>query len=109
MTEVSVAILHPGTGPDAGPLVRAVAEARAGLAERHRAGFLEAGARRAWIVTGQEVDTPFGARLRAIAGDVARGAVRSCESFRFANQSSKKDDEEVSAIVGVGGISVFSA
>ena len=70
-----MAILHPGTGPDAGPLVRAVAEARAGLAERHRAGFLEAGARRAWIVTGQEVDTPFGARLRAIAGDVGPGGL----------------------------------
>ena len=75
MTEVSVAILHPGAGPDAGPLVRVVAEARAGLAERHRAGFLEAGARRAWVVTGQEDGTPFGARLRAIAGDVAGGGL----------------------------------
>lgn len=75
MTEVSVAILHPQAGPDAGPLVRAVAEARAGLAERHRAGFLEAGARRAWIVTDQEDDTPFGTRLRAIAADVGRGGL----------------------------------
>ncbi len=75
MTEVSVAILHPGAGPDAGPLVRAVAEARAGLAERHRTGFLEAGARRAWIVTGHEDDKPFGARLRAIAADVGPGGL----------------------------------
>lgn len=75
MTEVSVAILHPGAGPDAGPLVRAVAEARAGLAERHRAGFLEAGARRAWIVTGQADDMPFGARLRAIAAEVGPGGL----------------------------------
>lgn len=75
MTEVSVAILHPRAGPDAGPFVRAVAEARAGLAERHRAGFLEAGARRAWIVTGQQDDTPFGTRLRAIAADVGPGGL----------------------------------
>lgn len=75
MTEVSVAILHPRTGPDAGPLVRAVAEARADLAERHRAGFLEVGARRAWIVTGQEDGIPFGARLRGIAADVGRGGL----------------------------------
>jgi len=75
VTEVSVAILHPGTGPAAGPLVRAVTEARAGLAERHRAGFLEAGARRAWIVTGGEDDTPFGTRLRGIAADVGRGGL----------------------------------
>lgn len=75
MTEVSVAILHPAAGPDAGPLVRAVAEARAVLAERHRAGFLEAGARRAWIVTGQVDDSPFGTRLRGIAADVGPGGL----------------------------------
>jgi hypothetical protein len=75
VTEVSVAILHPRAGPDAGPLVRAVADARAGLAERHRAGFLAAGARRASVLTGQEDDTPFGARLRAIARDVGLGGL----------------------------------
>jgi hypothetical protein len=75
VTEVSVAILHPQAGADAGPLVRAVAEARGGLAERHRTGFLEAGARRAWILTGQQDDTPFGARLRAIAGDIGPGGL----------------------------------
>lgn len=75
MTAVSVAILHPQARPDAGRLVRAVAEARADLAERHRAGFLEAGARRARIMTGQEDDTPFGARLRAVAADVGSGGL----------------------------------
>ena len=75
MIDVSVAILHPGAGPDAGPLVRAVAEARAGLAERHRAGFLGAGAQRAWIFAGQPDDMPFGARLRGIAADVGPGGL----------------------------------
>jgi hypothetical protein len=75
VSQVSVAILHPGAGPDAGPLVRAVAEARAGLAELHRTGFLEAGARHARIVAGQEDATPFGARLRVIADDVGPGGL----------------------------------
>ena len=51
MTDVSVTIFHPEPAADAGPLVRAVAEARAGLAERHRAGFLTAGAGHARIAT----------------------------------------------------------
>lgn len=75
MTAVSVAILHPEPGPGAGPLVRAVARARADLGERHRAGFLEAGARQARIVTGEEDDTPFGTRLRAIAAEVGPGGL----------------------------------
>lgn len=75
MTGVSVAIFHPQPAPDAGPLVRAVADARAGLAERHHAGFLAAGAQRAWVLADQEDGTPFGARLRAIAGDVGPGGL----------------------------------
>ena len=75
MTDVAVAILHPQVGGAAGPLVRAVAAARAGLAERHRAGFLEAGARRASVLTGPADGTTFGARLRAIANDVGRGGL----------------------------------
>jgi len=76
VTDVSVAILHPVPAPGAGPLVRAVAETRAGLADRHRAGFLAAGARRASVLTGREGDgAPFGARLRAIAGDIGPGGL----------------------------------
>ena len=75
MREVSVAILHPRAADDAGALVRAVAEARGRLAERHRAGFLETGARRAVVVAGAPDDTPFGARLRSIAADVGRGGL----------------------------------
>ena len=75
MTDVSVAILHPEPGPDAGPLVRAVAEARAGLAERHRAGFLAAGATRTRVLAGPPDATPFGARLRGLLDEVGPGGL----------------------------------
>ncbi len=75
MTDVSVAILHPTPAPDAGRLVRAVAEARAGLAERHRAGFLAAGATRARVLAGPPDDTPFGARLRDLLDDAGSGGL----------------------------------
>ena len=42
---------------------------RARIAERHRAGFLEAGATSARIVSGPPDDTPFGARIRALLGE----------------------------------------
>ena len=63
---VSVRIFHPEPGPGAGPLERWVATARAALAERHRIGFMEAGAADVSIVGGPPDDTPFGARLRAL-------------------------------------------
>ena len=44
MTDVTVLILHPEPAPRAGELERWVAAARAELAERHRVGFLAAGA-----------------------------------------------------------------
>lgn len=75
MTAVSVAILHPEAGPDAGPLARAVADARAGLAERHRAGFLAAGAAHARVLSGTPDDPPFGARLRGLLDDAGSGGV----------------------------------
>lgn len=70
--DVTAVILHPESVPAASPLERAVATARARLAERHRVGFLAAGASAARIVTGPADDTPFGRRLReltATAGD----------------------------------------
>ncbi|MBA2758001.1 MAG: hypothetical protein H0U37_11275 [Chloroflexi bacterium] len=64
--DVTVLILHPEPGPAAGPLVLAVAAARAALAERHVAGFRAAGATDVRVVAGPPDDTPFGARLRGL-------------------------------------------
>ena len=66
MTDVAAWILHPLPAASAGPLERAVAEARASIAERHRQGFIRAGAASARIVAGPPDDTPFGARLREL-------------------------------------------
>lgn len=66
MRPVAVRILHPDPGPGAGPLERWVAEARVAVAERHRRGFLAAGADDVRIVAGPPDDTPFGTRLRAL-------------------------------------------
>jgi hypothetical protein len=63
---VSVRILHPEPGPDAGPIERWVGASRATLADRHRTAFLDAGATDAIVLSGPPDDTPFGARLRAI-------------------------------------------
>lgn len=63
---VSVRILHPDPGRDAGSIERWVATARAALAERHRVRFLEAGAADARVISGPPDDTPFGARLRGL-------------------------------------------
>ena len=66
MTEVAVWILHPEAPPTAGPLERLLSDARLALAERHRGGFLAAGAADARIVSGPPDDTTFGARLREL-------------------------------------------
>jgi hypothetical protein len=73
--DVTAFILHPEPGSAAGPLVAAVAAARASLAERHRAGFMAAGASAARIVSGPLDDTPFGRRLRDLAADVGEGGL----------------------------------
>ena len=66
-TPVEVVILHPGARPEAGPLTRAVAAARSALAERHRTGFVAAGAASARVVSGPaEGSATFGARLRSL-------------------------------------------
>jgi hypothetical protein len=73
-----VLILHPTAAADAGPLVRALAEARRALAERQRAGFLAAGADAADVVAGPPDGLSFGERLgaeiRAWAGGASSGA-----------------------------------
>ena len=73
MADVDVIILHPLAGPGTGPLGRALADARAALAERHRAGFLAAGATTARIVAGEPVGVPFGRRLQALVADLPAG------------------------------------
>jgi hypothetical protein len=69
MRDVAVWILHPEPVADASPLERWVAAERARIAERHRAGFLRAGAASVRIVSGPPDDTPFGARLRDLVRD----------------------------------------
>ena len=64
MRPVAVRILHPDPGPAAGPIERWVATSRAIVAERHRAGFVAAGADDVQVMTGPPDDTPFGRRLR---------------------------------------------
>lgn len=64
MSDVAVLILHPEPGPRAGELERWVATARAAMAERHRRGFLAAGATDVTIAGGPPDGIAFGTRLR---------------------------------------------
>ena len=66
MRPVSVRIMHPGPGPDQGPLERWLAEVRGAGARRHATGFAAAGASDVEIVSAPPDATPFGARLRDI-------------------------------------------
>ena len=66
MRPVSVRIMHPEPGPEAGPIACWVAARRAALAERHLAGFAAAGAADVAIVAGPPDDRSFGARVRAL-------------------------------------------
>ena len=67
MPPVAVRILHADAGPDAGPLERALIAARTDMAERHRRGFLVAGAGDVRVVAGPPDGISFGARLRGLA------------------------------------------
>jgi len=58
-----VLIFHPAAPSDAGPLVRALAEARRSLAERQRVAFLAAGADEVKVVAGPPDGLSFGERL----------------------------------------------
>jgi hypothetical protein len=64
VSDVAVLILHPEPGPRAGELERWVGAARAATAERHRRGFLAAGASDVTLVAGPPSRDAFGARLR---------------------------------------------
>ena len=72
MPPVAVRILHPEPDADAGPLTHRLADARSRLADRHRIGFLAAGAADVEVVAGPPDDRSFGARLRALI-DPGRG------------------------------------
>ncbi|MGZ8502038.1 MAG: hypothetical protein ACXWW6_04205, partial [Candidatus Limnocylindrales bacterium] len=73
MAAVDVIIFHPQAGPDAGPLERRLAMARLVVAERHRAGFLAAGAETARLVADVPDGRPFGVRLATVRADLAPG------------------------------------
>ncbi len=70
MTPVTVLVLAPAAKGDAGPLERVLDAAWSVLAERHRAGFLEAGATQAVVRREPPDDTPFGARLRRLVAEL---------------------------------------
>jgi hypothetical protein len=72
---VLIAILHAEAGPGAGPLTLATIDARRSLADRHAAGFREAGATRVVVVAGPPDDRPFGSRLRELAGEAGDGGL----------------------------------
>jgi hypothetical protein len=75
VSDVDVAILHVEPGEDAGPLTRATASARLEAAERHRRGFLGAGAARTGVVAGSRDGISFGARLRTLAEEAGDGGL----------------------------------
>lgn len=73
--DVTVIILHPEPPATAGPLERAMAVARARLAEGHRAGFIAAGATTATIVAGPSDERTFGARLEDVVAALGPGGL----------------------------------
>src|SRR5258705_7271266 len=75
MADVAVLILPPEPAPRAGELERWVAAARAGLAERHRVGFLAAGATGVKVWAGLPDGVPFGERLRSFVASRRPGGL----------------------------------
>ena len=63
MTAVAVLILHPAPARDAGEIETWVGAARAAMAERHRAGFVWAGADSVTVTGGPPDGQAFGTRL----------------------------------------------
>jgi len=75
VTDVDVAILHVEHEPGSGPLTDATHAARLDLAERHRRGFLSAGATRATVHAGRPDEASFGARLRELTSRIGDGGL----------------------------------
>jgi hypothetical protein len=67
MRPVSVRIMHPEPGRDAGPIERWVSAARAGMAATHARRFAAAGATDVAVISGPPDGVPFGTRLRMMA------------------------------------------
>ena len=74
MQPVAVRILHPTSSPTAGPLERALVDARAANAERVAALFRAAGAGDVAVESGAPDGRPFGARLRGLVAGLADAA-----------------------------------
>jgi hypothetical protein len=70
MPPVTVLILAPAQPPGAGPMETLLDGARTALAERHRAGFLAAGADRVIVRREPPDEEPFGARLRRLVAEL---------------------------------------
>ena len=76
VVEVAVLILHPQPTGRAGEIESWVAASRGAIAERHRVGFLSAGAGEVTVVAGPPDGMAFGARLREyVAAQRPRGLV----------------------------------
>ena len=73
MRPVTVLILHPPLPDDATRPLRWLDAAREAIAQRHRAAFEAAGAEHVRIVSQPADETPFGARIRALAREVVDG------------------------------------
>ncbi len=73
MRPIVVLIFHAAAPDGAGPLVRALAEARRALAERQRPAFLAAGAEAVEVVAGPPDGLSFGERLAAAVRARAEG------------------------------------
>ncbi len=66
MRPVSVRIMHPEPGPEAGSIAHWVSDRRAALAKRHCTAFRAAGAADVMIVSGPPDGRSFGERLSAL-------------------------------------------
>jgi hypothetical protein len=75
MRPVVVLIFHAVPPDGAGPLVRALADARRALSERQRLAFILAGADEARVVEGPPDGRSFGERLAAEVADSGAGGV----------------------------------
>ncbi len=75
MPSVTVLVLAPTAGPEAGPLERGLDDVRSTLADHHRAAFLDAGADGVVVHREPPDHTPFGSRLRHLVRDLGSEAV----------------------------------